>query len=62
LRKVAWIARAQAAGLRCHGPQRSAAIGALRTLDGELRAALPEGGSVARRVGAIAVRCTSQVP
>jgi serine/threonine-protein kinase len=62
LRKVTWIARAQAAGLRCHGPQRSAAIGALRTLDGELRAALPEGGSVARRVGAIAVRCTSQVP
>ena len=57
LRKVAWQARAKAAGLRCHGPQRSAAITALRALDGEIRAALPEGGSVARDVAAIAARC-----
>jgi serine/threonine-protein kinase len=57
LRKVAWVARAEAAGLRCHGPQRSAAIGALRKLDGELRTALPEGGSVVRDVAAIAARC-----
>jgi len=57
LRKVAWQARAEAAGLRCHGPQRSAAINALRTLDGEIRAALPEGGSVARKITAIAARC-----
>jgi serine/threonine-protein kinase len=57
LRKVAWLARAEAAGLRCHGPQRSAAINALRKLDGELRTALPEGGSVVRDVAAIAARC-----
>jgi serine/threonine-protein kinase len=57
LRKVAWQARAEAAGLRCHGLQRPAAIDALRELDGELRVALPEGGSVARRVAKIAARC-----
>jgi serine/threonine-protein kinase len=57
LRKVAWQARAEAAGLRCHGPQRPAALDALRALDGELRVALPEGGSVARRVAKIAARC-----
>lgn len=57
LRKVAWIARAEAAGLRCHGPQRGASIDALRKLDGELRTALPEGGSVARRISAVAARC-----
>jgi serine/threonine-protein kinase len=58
LRKVAWLARAQAASLRCHGPQRSAAIDELRAIDGELRQALPEGGSVVRDVAAIAARCT----
>ena len=57
LRKVAWQARAEAAGLRCHGPQRAAALGALRKLDGELRVALPEGGSIVRKVAAIAARC-----
>ncbi|MFT3897402.1 MAG: serine/threonine-protein kinase [Thermomonas sp.] len=57
LRKVAWLARAEAAGLRCHGPQRGTAITALHKLDGELRTALPEGGSVARDVAAIAARC-----
>ena len=57
LRKVAWLARAEAAGLRCHGRQRPAALAALRALDGELRKALPEGGSVARRVRAIAAGC-----
>ena len=57
LRKVAWLARAEAAGLRCHGPRRSAAIAELRALDGELRQALPEGGSVVREVATIAARC-----
>jgi serine/threonine-protein kinase len=57
LRKVAWLARAQAAGLRCHGSQRGKAMADLHALEAELRAALPEGGSVARDVAAVAARC-----
>jgi serine/threonine-protein kinase len=57
LRKVAWLARAEAAGLRCRGPKRNASLEALRKLDGELRKALPEGGSVVRDVAAIAANC-----
>src|SRR5690606_17527078 len=47
-RKVAWQAAAAAAGLRCHGPQRSHALASLRAVAAEVRNAQPEGGAIAR--------------
>jgi serine/threonine-protein kinase len=57
LRKVAWRARAHAAGLRCHGAQRDAALAALRSLRLAMVETQPEGGSVVREVEAVYLRC-----
>src|SRR5690606_11842458 len=57
LRKVAWLARAYAAQLRCHGPQRPQALRQLQQLDTRLRQARPEGGALSRDVAAIRAGC-----
>ncbi|MGQ4582012.1 protein kinase domain-containing protein [Lysobacter sp. F60174L2] len=57
LRKVAWLARAYAAQLRCHGPQRPQALQQLQQLDTRLRQARPEGGALSRDVAAIRTGC-----
>src|SRR5690606_13430175 len=57
LRKVAWLARAYAAQLRCHGPQRPQALRQLQQLDTRLRQARPEGGALSRDVAAIRTGC-----
>ena len=57
LRKVSWLASADAATLRCHGPQRPQALAALRALSADVALAQPEGGSVARTVAAARARC-----
>ncbi|MDQ3287335.1 MAG: serine/threonine-protein kinase [Pseudomonadota bacterium] len=50
LREIAWRAQAHAARLRCSGPQRMQALGALRALGMRLQQARPEGGVVVREV------------
>jgi serine/threonine-protein kinase len=57
LRKVAWLAGAAAARQRCHGPQRSHALAALRALAAEVRNAQPEGGATAREIAAARQAC-----
>lgn len=62
LRKTVWLARAYAARARCTGPQRAAALASLQSLDTTLRAALPEGGVVAREIRRIQAECLSRPP
>jgi serine/threonine-protein kinase len=57
LRKIAWRARAFAAGVRCRGAQRAQALAALQSLEVAMREAQPEGGSVVREVDAVRRRC-----
>jgi len=57
LRRIAWRSGAFAAGLRCLGPQRVAALQQLQQLDLRLRADLPEGGALRREVDAIRTGC-----
>jgi serine/threonine-protein kinase len=58
LRKVAWLAAAEADALRCHGATRPVALAALQALHRQVLAAEPEGGSVARAVEAQRARCS----
>lgn len=58
LRKVAWRARAYAAGLRCRGAQRAQALAVLQALEQTLRQAQPEGGSVVREIDAVRRQCS----
>ena len=57
LRKIAWLAAADAAVLRCHGPQRPKAVESLRALDRAIGAAQPEGSAVARQVADLRAGC-----
>ena len=57
LRKVAWLARAFAAQLRCHGPRRAQALQQLGQLDAALRLARPEGGALSREVDQVRAGC-----
>ncbi len=57
LRKVAWRARAHAAGVRCQGAQRDAALATLQTLRLAMVETQPEGGTVVREVEAVHRRC-----
>lgn len=57
LRGLTWRARADAAGLRCQGPQRPEALQALQTLGEQIRQARPEGGALVREVARIQVQC-----
>ncbi|MDB6164120.1 MAG: repeat family protein, partial [Xanthomonadaceae bacterium] len=57
LRKVAWLATADAATLRCHGRQRAAALTSLQSLDAAVAASQPEGGAVVRAVAAARTEC-----
>jgi serine/threonine-protein kinase len=55
--KLAWLARAGAASVRCHGAQRDQALASLRSLADALRSAQPEGGVVVREVAAVRAEC-----
>jgi serine/threonine-protein kinase len=57
LRKVAWLASADAAGLRCRGTQRPAALATLQGLREDIAVAQPEGGVVGRKIGAVRGAC-----
>jgi serine/threonine protein kinase/tetratricopeptide (TPR) repeat protein len=57
LRRVAWRAGVYAAGLRCVGPQRAAALQQLQQLDLRLRVDRPEGGAVRRELDSIRAGC-----
>ena len=56
-RKVAWLARADAAALRCRGAQRGQAMGTLQSLAEQVRAAQPEGGVIVREVESLRAGC-----
>jgi serine/threonine-protein kinase len=56
-RKVAWLARADAAALRCHGAQRNQAAATLQALVEQVRAAQPEGGVIVREVESLRAGC-----
>jgi serine/threonine-protein kinase len=56
-RKLAWLARAGAAAVRCHGPQRNQALATLQSLATLLRTAQPEGGVIVRDVDAARASC-----
>jgi serine/threonine-protein kinase len=58
LRRVSWLAGADAATLRCHGPKRSQALASLQALAADVALAQPEGGSVARAIAAARATCT----
>jgi eukaryotic-like serine/threonine-protein kinase len=57
LRKVAWLAAADGAALRCRGPQRAAALQALQALDRAIDEAQPEGSAIGRQVLGLRSRC-----
>jgi len=57
LRKIAWLATADAAALRCHGPQRLQAVESLQALGRTIGSAQPEGGAVARQVMDLRAGC-----
>jgi serine/threonine-protein kinase len=57
VRKVAWLAAASAASLRCHGPDRERARSTLRVVAAEARNAQPEGGAASREVTALDASC-----
>ena len=56
-RKITWLARADAASLRCMGPQRADALASLQSLADTLRSAQPEGGVIVRQVAALRAGC-----
>ncbi len=60
-RKLAWLARAQAASLRCDRDGRAGAQAEFRALAAQLQAARPEGGALAREIRAASDRCTTLV-
>ena len=57
LRKIRWLAMADAAALRCHGPQRDAALKSLQSLARDIAVAQPEGSVVARQVAGLRIGC-----
>ncbi|MEF3082211.1 serine/threonine-protein kinase [Luteimonas sp. SMYT11W] len=57
LRKIAWIARAHAAALRCAAPGALRARDDLAALATQVRAAQPEGGAISRDIEAARKRC-----
>jgi len=57
VRKVAWLAAAAAAGVRCAGAGRGRAEATFRVVAAEIRNAMPEGSAVAREVASLAARC-----
>ncbi|MFC5578949.1 protein kinase [Lysobacter niabensis] len=59
LRKTRWLARAYLAETRC-GSEPGLAHAELASITRELRAAMPEGGSVLREVGAVRDACQGQ--
>lgn len=60
LRKITWLAGALAAGVRCHGPQRTQALASLQAITLAMRELRPEGGAVTREVDAVQRRCSSR--
>ena len=56
-RKLAWLARADAASARCRGTHRAEALAALQSIAAGLRSAQPEGGAVTREVAALRAGC-----
>jgi serine/threonine-protein kinase len=56
-RKLAWLARAGAASVRCHGALRGQALAELQSLADMLRTAQPEGGVIVREVAALRAGC-----
>jgi len=57
LRKIAWMARAHAAAVRCAAPGATNARNDLAVLATQVRAAQPEGGAVSREIDAARKRC-----
>ncbi|GAA4856194.1 protein kinase domain-containing protein [Luteimonas vadosa] len=57
LRKIAWLAGAYAAGVRCRGAQRDQASASLDAIEAEIRELRPEGGVVAREVAGVRRHC-----
>ncbi|MDR6993145.1 serine/threonine-protein kinase [Luteimonas sp. 3794] len=57
LRKIAWIARAHAAALRCGTAGATNARNDLAVLAAQVRAAQPEGGVISREIDAARQRC-----
>jgi len=57
LRKIAWLARAHAAALRCGVPGAANARNDLAVLATQVRAAQPEGGAISREIDAARQRC-----
>jgi serine/threonine-protein kinase len=56
-RKLTWLARADAAAVRCRGAQRNQALASLQSLADLLRTAQPEGGVIVREVDAVRAGC-----
>src|SRR5690606_12768429 len=59
LRKVAWLARASAAALRCDGPRRQESLAVFTALAQRIDMARPEGGTIVREVAAWRRRCAA---
>ncbi|MCD9029478.1 tetratricopeptide repeat protein [Luteimonas sp. BDR2-5] len=57
LRRLAWLARAYAADVRCSRGERLPARTALTAVEAQMRQAQPEGGAVVREVEAIRAGC-----
>ena len=57
LRKIRWLALADAAALRCRGPQRAAALQSLQMLARDIAVAQPEGSAIARQVARLRTGC-----
>jgi len=57
LRKVAWLAGAQAAALRCHRGQRAQALDAFARIGRAIGDAQPEGSAIARTVASLRATC-----
>jgi len=57
LRKVAWLAAADAAAVRCHGTARAQALSSLDGVERDMHAAQPEGGAIARQLARVRAGC-----
>jgi hypothetical protein len=57
LRKIRWLAIADAAALRCRGPQRTEALQAFQALARDIAVAQPEGSAIARQVARLRAGC-----
>jgi serine/threonine-protein kinase len=57
VRRVAWLAAASAASLRCDGPAHARAQATLRVVAAEVRNALPEGSATGREIASLAAAC-----